>query len=279
MLGNKGKIPTIPPVAWSCRCSQLLFRACNSAGASVSNWKRGVSAAITQRMVCCWLTATSRALRLVAMYLAALRPCMNGCAANFADFGSRPSMHLRRLSIRHWGHSCSKRSSQGRCGVVAHARGRVWQAAVPQRQDLVSKSHAPGCRVGNPWRKHQTSCDMEPWRACFKTRLSQGSTQRCSVVNSKSVWMPDSVRDHKSFWSPATSHEVPPAKGFWKMAVAFTGGNCQRSPVRMRLRPPNGRASPLPLFFQAPFVRVAWVTFFSSVAKTSRPTVEISSRV
>ena len=36
-------------------------------------------------MVCCWLTATSRALRLVAMYLAALRPWMNGCAANFAQ--------------------------------------------------------------------------------------------------------------------------------------------------------------------------------------------------
>ena len=145
-------------------------------------------------------------------------------------------------------------------------RGKTWCRS-PTHLGAGSETHGESTRHPATWKRG----------ALVSRPGSQGSTQRCSVVNSKSVWMPDSMRDHKSFWSPATWHEVPPAKGFWKMAVAFTGGNRQRSPVRMRLRPPNGRASPLPLHFQVPFVRVAWVTFFSSVDKTSSPSVEISS--
>ena len=43
-----------------------------------------------------------------------------------------------------------------------------------------------------------------------------------------------------------SSNEYPALKGFEKMALARTGGSCQRSPAKMRLIPPKGlRAWPL----------------------------------
>ena len=61
------------------------------------------------------------------------------------------------------------------------------------------------------------------------------------------------------------------------MAVALTGGNCHKSPVKMMLRPPNGLSSPPGRSFHVSRSLVDCCSRFSRVANISSPTVEDSS--
>ena len=155
MSWSKGNKPTMPPVDWSWRCSQFSRRAWYSSMLSVSSWKRGVSSAITQSKVCCFMAATHLARRFAATYFAAFRLCTKGCVKNFWSFCSRPTQQRRDRSAPHATHSRATRSSQVWVPLLVfrlsvHVSSNVSQVGFSHSHVWVSKFHDPGCAVGKP---------------------------------------------------------------------------------------------------------------------------------
>ena len=155
MSWSNGNKPTRPPVDWSWRCSQFSRRAWYSSMLSVSSWKRGVSSAITQSKVCCFMAATHLARRFAATYFAAFKPCTNGWVRNFVPFWSRPTQQRRDRSALHATHSRATRSSQVWVPLLlfrlsVHVWASVAHVGFWHSHVWVTKFQDPGCTVGKP---------------------------------------------------------------------------------------------------------------------------------
>ena len=116
-----------------------------------------------------------------------------------------------------------------RCRATANALHQsCWQSHWPLFGDQL-----PARSVGKPCRKHHTSWDSRPCRACKSTWLSHGSTQRCSFVSSNKRCAPS---------SPCVQNKRPFAEGGLEQRGGTRRGERQKSPAQRKFTPPNGRS-------------------------------------